>query len=97
VAERVGAVGLEDVEGEAAQAGEHAAAGSDARTIFAHEDQFLILKRRLGIMCSDNDASFWWTLTSASPSSKGCCVDDRKGGAEENATQFSKIDGKAPR
>ncbi len=38
LAEGTGAVGLEDVEGEAAQASEYAGVGSDARAIFAHGD-----------------------------------------------------------
>jgi hypothetical protein len=38
LAEGVGAVRLEDVEGEAAQAGEHAGVGADARTVLAQGD-----------------------------------------------------------
>ena len=38
LAERAGAVGLEDVEGETAQAGEHAGIGADARAVFAEGD-----------------------------------------------------------
>ena len=38
LAERAGAVGLENVEGEAAQAGEHAGIGADARAVFAKGD-----------------------------------------------------------
>jgi hypothetical protein len=37
LAERVGLVGLEDVVGEAAQAGKHAGVGSNARAVFAME------------------------------------------------------------
>lgn len=36
--ERVGLVGLEDVEGEAAQAGENARVGADTRAVLAHGD-----------------------------------------------------------
>src|ERR1700761_2804482 len=38
LAERAGAVGLEDVEGESAPAGEHAGIGADARAVFAEGD-----------------------------------------------------------
>src|ERR1700752_4892943 len=38
LAERAGAVGLENVEGETAQAGEHAGIGADARAVFAQGD-----------------------------------------------------------
>ena len=38
LAERAAAVGLEDVEGETAQAGEHAGIGADARAVFAKGD-----------------------------------------------------------
>jgi hypothetical protein len=38
LAERAGAVGLEDVKGETAQAGEHAGIGADARAVFAEGD-----------------------------------------------------------
>ena len=38
LAERAGAVSLEDVEGETAQAGEHAGIGADARAVFAEGD-----------------------------------------------------------
>ncbi len=38
LAQGVGAVGLEDVEGEAAQSGEHAGVGADARTVLAQGD-----------------------------------------------------------
>jgi hypothetical protein len=45
--ERAGAVGLEDVEGEAAHAGEDAGVGSDARAVFAHGDVAAVVGCRL--------------------------------------------------
>jgi len=44
LAERVGLVGLEDVEGEAAQAGEHARIGADARAVFAQGDVAAVVR-----------------------------------------------------
>jgi hypothetical protein len=47
LAECVGTVGLEDVEAEAAQAGEHAGVGADARAVFAQGDVAAVVGGRL--------------------------------------------------
>jgi len=47
LAECVGLVGLEDVEGEAAQAGEHAGVGADARAVLAQGDVAAVVGRVL--------------------------------------------------